>query len=87
MKLTRLQRHTAYILMLVESNEDMGFCYLMYHLFKLGDGGHESYIKVYFPELFRKKPTPTDDGFWFPLSRGGNNERKVLLMRCISETY
>lgn len=85
MKLKKLQRHTAYIIMLAECNEDVGFCKLILDLFDIGDGGNEYVMKDHFPELFQKRPADCRS-FWFPLSPDGNNKRKLLLQECIKET-
>lgn len=85
MKLTKLQRHTAYIIMLAESNKlGYGFCWMMLKLFYLTPS--EIIIKRYFPELYRKRP-PGGGRFWFTVNRAGWQKRIKLLKQCIEETY
>lgn len=85
MKLTRLQRHTAYIIMLAEFEEEFGslfFCTLMY-LFSLPQ--NQEAIRKYFPELWAKKPRPTYTiNCWFMSSEKGR--RIDILKQCIKET-
>lgn len=93
MRLTKLQRHTAYIILLSEFEyEGEGqidfFCEAMDKLFDWGFS--ETPLKEHFPELFIKRPK-TKNGFtaWFEhLSRKGGRQRRIeLLNQCIEETY
>lgn len=85
MKLTKLQRFTAYCIMMAwfEENNWRFFCEAMREVFGLPFSSQT--IKEYFPELYRKRPTGKDgEQSWF-----GNNspERKKLLKQCIEETH
>lgn len=101
-KLTRLQRHTLYILMLDElrtNTEDCfngdGFCYQLFHIFGFVDsnGGYSNIIEEYLPELLNHKPIELyyDYGLWFPANKyrdeGGREDRMDILKQCIEETY
>jgi hypothetical protein len=89
MKLTKLQRHTAYIILLAEFEESFGFeffCDAVYSLFDWPFG--EGTIRDYLPELYRHKPATLDDsGGWFSDNEDGVNTRIKLLKQCIEETY
>lgn len=87
MKLTKLQRHTAYIIMLEESESfyHTGFCWMIYYLFDIGVGCYDSSIEQFLPELYDKKPN-TYGAFWFDANRLGWQERIELLKQCINET-
>ena len=97
MKLTKLQRHTAYIIMLAQTEIDTGsngYCYM----FKRKIFGDEEYFdnsidlydpkcfKETFPELWAKKPKDVDHIYhsWFPY---GWKYRIELLNQCITETF
>jgi hypothetical protein len=61
MKLSQLQRHTAYIIMLAEAETfiskwgDCGFCSMIDQLFGFFVYDEKVFEK-YFPELYRKRP-------------------------------
>lgn len=89
MRLTKLQRHTAYILMLAESKKVLvrinGFC-AMFHYelgFSILHAYSKSFPKRMFPELYKKSIGLTEGEFYF------NNweEREAALQQCIIETY
>ncbi len=94
MKLNKLQRHTAYILMLdradnMTDRQKMtdGLCWFSCSLFYLWDEVFDfTYALDLFPELLNKKPKNCDR-FWFPKNRDGWEKRKDLLRQCIEETY
>lgn len=100
MKLTKLQRHTAYIIMLHEAKDfgckdsaaKLGFCYMILILFK--DITNSFDLLDPFPELKQKEPKQKwdDDGnvleYWFEKgTESGWAQRIKLLEKCIEETY
>ena len=95
MKLNKLQRYTAYCIMLHEitlSNTTYGFCIWIDDLFELGEDYDEKVIKKYFPELWNKKPKKVyrEESYaqgcvWFGYD--GNKQRTELLKQCIQETH
>lgn len=90
-KLTKLQRHTAYIILAREfelGNEHF-FCNAIRSLFDLDIDSDKKLIKPILPELWRKKPSdaPSDGQrykTWFSLF---SEKRLELLNECIEETY
>lgn len=99
MKLTKIQRHTFYIIMLSQleidtSKNNLGFCHtLVDEIMSVGFGfKHPMYIysgnvfKSLLPELYTKKPK-NDAMHWFPLDKIGYKKRIELLNQCIYETY
>ena len=96
MKLTKAQRHTAYIIMLAEAEADeqtlimhngslrftteSGLCWMFNLLFDCNE--------IYFdfekmlPELFKKATTPDSCFLW-----RNWEERKQALKQCINKTY
>jgi hypothetical protein len=96
MKLTKDQRHTAYIIMLAEyeTNSEMraqGFCWLIKELFtEMGMMGCWETGKTikWFPELAKRKPRKyaTIWGLWFLNDKEGMERRRVILRQCINET-
>lgn len=93
MKLTRLQRHTAYILMLAEYEssrhlQKYGLCHLISYLTDDGISFHRAMDS--FCELKRKKPKKPFNkltNLWFWYDTEGIQKRKDILKQCISETY
>lgn len=96
MKLNKLQRHTAYILLLSEFENELvvdngrlyikiygfvGFCDVLSLL--VGDSIEISDLK----ELWNKKPNETNGLYWFVNNEAGYNTRIELLKQCIQETY
>lgn len=85
MKLTKLQRHTAYIIMLdgFEKGKYRWFCV---SLNAFGFSMSEYAICKHLPELWKKKPkrlhTPN---YWF--MEHETAKRIELLKQCINETY
>jgi hypothetical protein len=96
-KLTKLQRHTAYLIMLEEAEDETsyawcvfspclaGFCHMVNIVFNLGNGMHESAIRFHFPELYKQKPQ-TAGRFWFAQDHEGWIQRRKLLQNAINET-
>jgi hypothetical protein len=88
MKLTKDQRHTAYIIMLdsFETDDIEGcqfFCECMSYLFDWSFS--ERPIRKYLPELWSKRPKPLySSTCWFD-SRD-KDSRIDLLNQCINET-
>lgn len=101
MKLTKLQRYTAYTLMLTEAQsknyiEGRGgylcLCFLAYDLFSLsihgtvGEETEEDNFKITFPELLNKRPKELyKDAYWF--NPNDHKSRIELLKQCIQETH
>lgn len=99
MKLTKLQRYTAYCLMLEEAqspsyfifkNEvdsrlstDCGLCRLFKVLFDSGDFYNSPQETL--PELYNKMPNTSS--VWFPQDKHGWQQRIALLKQCIIETH
>lgn len=88
MKLTKAQRHTAYIIMLAEMNPSQYYapylCLITKNILHIyvdlwGDG-----FADIFPELWAKKPY-TNSLIWF--SKDDFGSRINLLKQCIEETY
>jgi hypothetical protein len=96
--LTKLERHTAYLIMLEEAEDPTsystllyspclcGFCYMIGVLFRMGNGASETIIRDYFPELYKRKPSTAANLFWFTRNEAGWEERKKILLECINET-
>jgi hypothetical protein len=99
MKLTKDQRHTAYIIMLAEAENRIdelaedgdGFCWLICDTFGIysnwdrqDDGMYGNNTK-FFTELQKKKPKGKH--YWFDTDENGWNKRIELLNKCIEETY
>src|SRR5690348_221917 len=102
MKLTKLQRYTAYCLMLSEieiypTNRKYfgsGFCWMIFWLFGLDDDGwnngkqHNGIIDVI--ELYfpeLQAKKPYTCGAWFDHNERGWEQRAELLKQCIIETH
>ena len=93
MKLTKDQRHTVYIIMLVEMDSSDFLCPAFDNTFT-DDGEYDIHItynnkrfKETLPELYAKKPNPTrTPNCWFLSDEEGNEARKNLLKQCIKET-
>ena len=99
MKLTKLQRHTAYIIMLVEAKlnirtgEYIGVCEMTKEVFDINNnnivrGGMFMWAHNlnYFPELKKKEPKHYG-ALWFDYSPDGWRSRVKLIKQCIQETY
>lgn len=97
MKLNKLQRHTAYIIMLSKYEADVknnacysqGFCYTIKELFtdQTEDDPWENNVE-WFPELMKHKPKETDfSGSWFNVDNEGRKKRIEILKQAIAETY
>lgn len=102
MKLTKLQRYTAYCIMLEEleqycdgvyyhSPATFGFCYLVHELFAVE---HEKYLEVFkdLVELQKFKPKGNDDEnvYWFKQNYKGSQytDRRIeIIKQCIEETH
>jgi hypothetical protein len=93
-KLTKSQRHTAYIILLSGFESGFmwpfndGFCYAIQKELELTDknGRFHNVIKEYFPELQKYKPKIIRSivGLWFET---GSKKRIEILNKCIQETY
>lgn len=85
MKLTKLQRYTAYCILYCEVNGYLGLCRAAWDNF-----GNTFSIEESLPELFNKKSgnyfsfgEMYENGrYWFK----NNEERRSALKKCISET-
>lgn len=96
MKLTKLQRHTAYIIMLSEYETGPyplrfnGFCWMIKELFmdQTDEDNWERNTR-FFQELKAKKPKvlETSYGSWFWCNEEGTKKRINILKQCIEETY
>jgi len=98
MKLTKLERHMAYMIMLAEAEKRVsekgfavGLCYLIAVDMMEEEEDFDVYrhkkFKKQFPELFAKKPRrkgEQDD--WFRNDIDGWQTRISLLRQCITET-
>lgn len=100
MKLTKEQRHIAYIIMWEEAEnpgqffyldlmEDCistqyGFCAMIRMVFD--DSFTDCDMSYVFPELFAKRPS-SHGFYWFPRTVAGWGERIKLLDKCIKETF
>ena len=99
MKLTKLQRHTAYIIMLAEAESGTritrhGFCRMAIELFDINVypppalQGLRMAFSDFLPELYSKKPEFLFGCYWYNIFEpdGGWDSRKQLLQQCINET-
>ena len=97
MKLTKLQRHTAYIILLAEAEKKMkrrnygdGFCILIGTTFNRGTILFvNSYISITdLKELYLREPDEYYNyyGYWFPQTKEGWQKRIEILKQCIIET-
>lgn len=101
MKLTKQQRHMAYMIMLaeVETNlhywVDYGFCNMINLLFDChnsgevgGSGFYNNVIKNFFPELQAKEYSEFEllQNGWPEWNDSGWEQRRNLLIECITET-
>jgi hypothetical protein len=100
MKLNKLERHTAYIIMLAEAekslkdyNYNWGLCWLINRCFGFTNADVSSEdvewmidsVTELFPELQTAKPN--GKMYWFPKGPEGTKQRIELLKQCIQETY
>jgi len=91
MKLTKLQRHTAYLILLSEVEvleEGKWNCYvcnIAKDVFKWHRHS-ENWIRSMIPEFFKHKPSENHhSGGWFDPE--DYNIRKSILNQCIQKTY
>jgi hypothetical protein len=88
MKLTKEERHIAYIIMLAEAQDreywDCGLCRLILDV--LGLWCYGTGMRDCFPELYGKQPKKYNT-FWFETNSWGWRKRIQLLKQCIEETY
>lgn len=91
MKLTKLQRHTAYILMMHELENGADFlceCAANLNIPKFDWDSKwidRNFIRI-LPELYSKKPmNPYSTECWFHWS--DKKSRKSIIKKCIEETY
>lgn len=99
MKLTKLQRYTAYCMIeeeILSGYFSYGFCIYIEDMFGLKDEEiTERIIQKYFPELWNKRPkklyqkeTKILGALWFePFSLESNSRRKNIIKQCIEETH
>jgi len=94
MKLTKLQRHTAYIIMLQEFEEAINQCdYNICMCYTITDNFYHEYTPYWkamdgLIELKRKQPKKFElDTCWFEFTKEGTQKRIELLKQCINETY
>jgi hypothetical protein len=97
MQLDKLERHTAYIIMLAEAeagNYQYGFCRMMATLFGMNEESGNGFEGIDYcnqvellTELNNKKPENFGIWGWFPYDTDGWNARIELLKQCINETY
>lgn len=101
MKLTKLQRHTAYIIMLEEfrdhaewsptlfSNTGSWFCYLIWDLFAIEDSGFG--VKNSWYSIRHNRKHFPELNRLFPegkfISHEDYETREQILKQCIQETY
>jgi hypothetical protein len=97
MKLTKLQRYTAYCIMLAEAENpskreiltggstDAGLCFLYRILFD--DNKLYYFAKRILPELYRMIPDKNPDKENLRIVKEGWVKRKQLLNQCIQETH
>ena len=87
MKLTKLQRHTAYIIMLAEAKTgeyyDYGMCFMFAEHFD-SSLYSDKIFKSMLPELYRKRPKC--NCYWFYCNKQGWQQRIELLNQCVIET-
>ncbi|MBL7721156.1 MAG: hypothetical protein JNK98_04105 [Chitinophagaceae bacterium] len=99
MKLTKQQRHMAYMIMLAEAESPgffyyeeclglfksnrFGFCGMIRMVF--GINATDTEMPIILPELFVKKPV-LGESYWFPTDESGWQSRISLLKQCITET-
>lgn len=88
-KLTKLQRHTAYLILLheIEASAHLEFfCHLISRHFDLPN--QQSSIQEYFLELWAKKPASDSDIVWWGKQNcsEGRVKRIQALKQCINET-
>ncbi len=84
MKLTKQQRHMAYMIMLAEGRSLKWFCPIAETCFgiDLDNDNRFGNFKEMLPELYAKKKYEDDGAFLF----AGSSERISLLRKCITET-
>ena len=92
MRLTKLQRYTAYCIMMAEIEGDQnhvenakhGLCYLVMEVF----GDFNGKYLTPFDEIIKRKPRNLADGpYWFERSTSfGWSKRIAVLKKAISET-
>lgn len=100
-KLTKAQRHIAYIIMREEAERPGEFDSFKYripntlsnyhgfcfmYLLLFDDDSLKDNFKKALPELYAKKPY-TDSTYWFRCDKNGWQQRIKLLNQCIIETH
>ena len=90
-KLTKAQRHIAYIIMREEVvSDDPFFCNIGKYLgiFDVLGDVSDSFFEYMLPELYAKKPNKNyTANCWFDCERRGIQKRIELLNPCIIETH
>ena len=89
MKLTKLQRHTAYIILLheIEVSVLLGICPIFSYMsgIELDDDGLFTKFKTMLPELWNKRRCGRNECYAFLWETDA--ERISALKQCIEETY
>ncbi len=101
MKLNKLQRHTAYMIMLaIAETKECGDCIdglcdiyevifgSLPYCIRYEERSNRHGFDYHLPELWAKRTTEDWCGVWFNNTDSSNwNNRKKLLKQCIEETY
>ncbi len=100
MKLDKLQRHTVYIIMLSEAENDMiyvngervwlsngwGMCHILYYTLGIADTDNSCYFgKVI--NIYLPELAAKENGGWPRKDEEGWKKRIEFLKECIEETY
>jgi len=89
MKLTKLQRHTAYIILLYETERNVFFelCHTFRYIadIELDDDGFFTNLKTMLPELWDKRGHGKNEKSAFLWDTDA--ERISAIKQCIEETY
>ena len=93
MKLTKLQRHTAYCILLATIEDNFWCCFICGAINESGISSWERgklFIKQNLPELYNKVPIENMKEYvWYkhPSGETDRSHRIKLLKQCIIETY
>lgn len=89
MKLTKDQRHTAYIIMqhLIETGQQEFMCNTSLYAFDIDVHEKDGSLQETYPEIMSKRPKSAGYS-WFGGKHEYNKKKRVaLLQQCIEETY